>query len=324
MASARDGVLAGLARLLVTGVLPVVWLAGCGSVESDVPSDDRLPVFVGVPPTSYLVEQIGGPHVKVDVVIGPGQGPHTYEPTPRQILALGRAKVFFTVGLPMETVILGKVRQNNERLQVIDVTCGIDKRPADGLCCDQPGDDGHHHATELEETDPHVWLAPRLLAVEAENIAEALYRADPAHRLEYEQNLAALLERLDALDRRVQRMLAPYGGRSFYVFHPSFGYFADAFGLKQHAIEAGGQSPTPRQLQALIDQARADGVTTVFVQPQFDPRGARVVAEALGGRVVSIDGLGKDVIANIEDIATKIETAMKESPPERHSKRGVR
>ena len=108
-------------------------------------------------------------------------------------------------------------------------------------------------------------------------------------------------------------MLAPYRGRSFYVFHPGFGYFADAYGLKEEAVEAGGQSPTPKQLRALIEKARAEGVKTVFVQPEFDPQSAQVVADAIGGQVVPINGLGKNVIADIEDIAAKIEKAMRES-----------
>ena len=317
MACAKDCVLGRLARPLVAGFLLAICLAGCGSIESDAPSDGRLSVFVGVPPMAYLVEQIGAHHVKVDVLVRPGQGPHTFEPTPQQILALGRAKIFFTVDLPMETVLLHKVREGNRRLQVVDVTRGIDKREADALCCEHPGHDGHHGATEPDKSDPHVWLSPRLLAIEAETIAEALCQADPAHQRDYQRNLAALLDRLDAADRRVREMLAPYRGRSFYVFHPGFGYFADAYGLEQNAVEAGGRAPKPKQLRALIQKARADGVTTVFVQPQFDPRSARVVAEALGGQVVSIDGLGKDVVANIEDIATKIEVAMKDTPPKK-------
>ena len=305
----------------IAGVLLAVCLVGCGSIESNAPSDDHLSVFVGVPPMAYLVEQIGAHHVEVDVLVRPGQGPHTFEPTPQQILALGRAKMFFTVDLPMETVLLHKVREGNRRLQVVDVTRGINKRPADALCCEHPGHDDHHRVAEPHKSDPHVWLSPRLLALEAETIAEALSQADPTHQQEYKRNLAALLDRLDAADRRVRGMLAPYRGRSFYVFHPGFGYFADAYGLKQDAVEVGGRAPTPKQLRALIDKARADGVTTVFVQPQFDPRSARVVAEALGGHVVSIDGLGKDVVANIEDIATRIQAAMKDSLPGRHRER---
>ncbi len=110
--------------------------------------------------------------------------------------------------------------------------------------------------------------------------------------------------------RRIQKMLEPYRGRSFYVFHPGFGYFADAYGLKQEAVEAGGRSPTPKQLRVLIEQVQADGVKTIFVQPQFAPQSAQVVAEAIGGKVVPINGLGKDVVRNLEDIAEEDRTSV--------------
>jgi zinc transport system substrate-binding protein len=151
-----------------------------------------------------------------------------------------------------------------------------------------------------------------LLKTLAENIAAALAVADPSHRRDFERNLAALIDRLDALHRRIQRTLAPYRGRSFYVFHPGFGYFADAYGLRQEAVEAGGHSPTPPELRTLIERARADGIKAIFVQPQYAPQSAQVVAEQIGGRVVVINGLAKDVLADIEDIATKVAAAMKE------------
>ena len=296
----------------------LVLIAGCISSRTHAPAETRLRVFVGIPPLAYLVEQIGGEHVTVDVLVPPGQDPHTFEPTPQQILALGRATIFFKIDMPFETVLLERVREGNDRLKIVDVTRGVKKRIMDAPCCGPTADHGHGQETEHGEPDPHVWLSPPLLKIQAENIASALRQADPSHRAAYQKNLATLLARLDAVDRQIRRRLAPYRGRSFYVFHPSFGYFADAYGLKEKAVEAGGQSPTPQELRTLIEQARDEGVTTIFVQPQFDPRGAQIVADALGGKVVPINGLGENVIEDIEDIATKIETALNGSSPRRH------
>jgi zinc transport system substrate-binding protein len=164
--------------------------------------------------------------------------------------------------------------------------------------------------------DPHVWLAPPLLTMMAANVAKGLCDADPAHDREYRQNLEAFMRRLDALHKQIQRQLAPYRGRSFYVFHPGFAYFADAYGLKEEPIQVGGQAPTPKELGALIAKAKAEGVKTVFVQPEFDPQSVQVIADALGGQVVTINGLGENVVADIEDIAVKIETAMRTSVPQ--------
>jgi zinc transport system substrate-binding protein len=180
----------------------------------------------------------------------------------------------------------------------------------DAPCGEPAGQHEHEIETPGGELDPHVWLAPLLLKTQARNIAAELCLADPAHERDYRQNLAALVERLEAVDRRIRGMLAPYSGRSFYVFHPGFGYFADAYGLKQETVEAGGRTPAPKQLRLLIEQARKDGVKTVFVQPEFAPQSAQVVAEAIGGKVVPLNGLAKDMAGNLEDIAMKVKAAL--------------
>jgi zinc transport system substrate-binding protein len=301
-------------RLLAKYVaMLLLLLGGCGANPADRAIDDRLPVFAGIPPLAYLVEQIGGEYVKVDVLVQPGQDPHTFESSPQQIFALGRAAIFFKVDMPFENVLLRKVLEGNPRLTVVDTTRGIKKRPMETPCRDQSAGDDHDHEAEAGEPDPHVWLSPPLLMTEAENIAAGLCQVDPTHKRAYQRNLAVLVKRLKAVHQRIEKMLTPYRGRSFYVFHPGFGYFADAYGLKQEAVEAGGHAPAPKQLQVLIEKAHADRVTTIFVQPQFSPQSGQVAAETLGGKVVPINGLGKNVIEDIEDIAVKVETAMKTS-----------
>ncbi len=294
--------------------IAVLFAAGCRPVAENGPPDGRLPVFAGIPPLRYLVEQIGGKHVNVGVLVQPGQDPHTFEASPQQVVALGRAAVFFKVGMPFETVILEKVREGNKRLAVVDTSEGIEKLPLVGPACEKSGHDGHV-VYSADELDPHVWLSPPLLKTMAANIAEGLCQADPAHAKDYRRNLSSLDRRLDTLDQEVKRRLAPYRGRTFYVFHPGFAYFADAYGLKEEAVQVGGQMPAAKQLLALIEQARAEGVKTVFVQPEFDPQSVQVVADALGGQVVQINGLAENVIADIEDIAVKVEKAMRESRP---------
>jgi zinc transport system substrate-binding protein len=282
----------------------MLFAVGCGPAAEESPRGGRLAVFAGIPPVRYLVEQIGGRHVNVGVLVQPGQDPHTFEASPQQVVALGRAVVFFKIDMPFETTVLEKIQEGNERLVIVDVAKNIKKLPLVGPCCEE----GDHD----DELDPHVWLSPPLLKTIAANIADGLCQADPPHAKDYRRGLSLLSRRLDALDRQVRRKLAPYRGRTFYVFHPGFAYFADAYGLKEEAVQLGGQMPTGRHLFALVEKAKADGVKTVFVQPEFDPQSAQSVADALGAQVVQINGLAENVIADIEDIAVKIERAMRE------------
>jgi zinc transport system substrate-binding protein len=276
------------------------------SVGEQDSGDARAPqieAFAGIPPLACLAQRIGGSHVHVRVLVEPGQDPHIFQPSPRQVLALSKAKLLFKSGMPFESRLVEKVTQHNPHLIVVDATEGIHERPMT-----EEEDDDHQHAGA---PDPHVWLAPPLLKVMAGNVAAALARADPAHAGAYQENLAGVTAELDALHARIARVLAPYRGQSFYVFHPAFGYFGDTYGLKQEAVENEGRPPTPRQLRALIHKARSENVKIIFLQPRFDARSAQAVADVLGGAVVPLDPLAWDVVKNLQDVAGKIEQALK-------------
>ncbi len=297
------------ARIICGACIAVVGLsAGCGQNPPDRPADGRTEAFAGIPPAAYLVEQVGGRHVRVEVLVEPGQDPHSFQPTPRQVSALSRAGMFFRVGMPFENALVEKLRRGNPRMKIVDCAAGVEKRTMD----QSRGRSDHDHSGHDGMTDPHVWLSPALLKVLASNVSAALAEADPEHAEDFRRNLKELRRRIDAADERIEKKLAPYRGRTFFVFHPSFGYFADAYGLKQEAISPGGHAPTPKQLQALIELARAAGAGAIFVQPQFDPHGPRTVAEAVDARLVEIDPMAKDVLRTMEDFAEKLEQGFSE------------
>ena len=160
--------------------------------------------------------------------------------------------------------------------------------------------------------DPHIWLSPPLLARLARNTAMALAAADPEGREQYQANLESYLERARATDRRIAALLAPLEGAPLFVFHPAFGYFADTYGLVQIAVETEGKEPSPRALTALIKHARQAGARVIFVQPQFDRKSAEAVAQGIGGAVVPLDPLARDVLANLEAMASAVDDALRE------------
>ena len=262
----------------------------------------KIPVFAGIPPLAWLVQRIGGPWVEVGVLVSPGQNPHVFQPSPRQVLAVKKAALLFKIGMPFESRLVDLLQSRHRRTTVVDATDGIDKLPLADECEDEAAAPG--------QRDPHVWLAPRNLKIMAANVAAALEKAAPAHAADFRRNRAALDEDLDRLDASLRRALRPFRGQTFYVFHPAFGYFADAYGLRQKAVESEGKSPTPRQLLALIKQARAEGVKIIFLQPQFGGRSAEAVAKSIGGVVVAMDPLAADVIENLDDVAKKIRSAL--------------
>ena len=308
--------------LLVMSFVPVVGLA------------EPLRVFASVVPIQTFVERIGGQHVDARVMVRPGFSPHTYDPTPQQISALAGAVLYVRTGVPFEKAWMARIRSANPAMQVLDVRDGIDLRELEAHSHDEPDHDtGHHeepghdhahgtharhdhddaHAAEHEdghEQDPHVWVSPRLARHMVGRIRDKLAELDPAHAADFARNHDAFVAELDALDRDLRALLDPLPNRRFMVFHPAWGYFADTYGLTQVPIEREGKEPGARALVALIDQAKEDKVKVVFVQPQFDKRRARQVAQAIGGAAIAVDPLAADYVDNLRRVGREFAQAL--------------
>lgn len=265
----------------------------------DAEADEPIRVFVSILPQAQLVEKIGGERVEVSVLVQPGQSPATYSPTPKQLAELSKAKLFVRVGVPFEQGFIEKVRETYTKLKIVDQRDNVQLLRS----CDHDHDHG--------EVDPHIWLDPRRLKVQAQTVAKALVEAEPERLEEFNANLLKLIAELEALDKRIERVLAPSKGQALLVYHPAYGYFADSYGLRQVAVEAGGKEPGARQLAGIIDQARKIKAKVVFVQPQFSKKSAELVAEAIGGTVVPMDPLARDVLSNLENMAKTVAQSLK-------------
>ena len=314
-------------RLVVVIALPLV--VGLGCRDGSNATSDKLAVAVSVAPQAWLVEQIAGDRADVLTVVEPGQSPHTYSPAEAQVSRLMRSAVYFRVGVPFEDGQWFHALQAMGKVPVVDMRRGITLRELpfhvhhdehehgehvhdddghDDHSHDNHGHDDHtHHASEQ---DPHIWLSPRLLKVQAQVVAETLSEIDPEHQSEYEANLKAFCQRVDEVDAALRKKLKPFAGRSFFVFHPAWGYFADEYGLKQVPVEIQGKEPSDQEMTALQQQARAAQATVVFVQPQISSRSAEAVAQAIGGRVETLDPLAGDVLANLQKVADALCKAM--------------
>ncbi len=257
----------------------------------------KIKTFVSILPQACFVERIGGPYVEVGVLVGPGQSPATYEPTPKQMAKLARSRLYFRIGTPFEKAFIPKISDTYKNLKVIDTRKGIKLRY-------------FKRSRDSQAPDPHIWLDPKLVKIQAENICNALVYSDPAHTAEYKGNLQVFQADLDRVDAKIATTLAPLKGSKFYVFHPAFGYFGDSFGLTQVAVEIEGKSPSAKQLVDLIKRAKKDNVKVIFVQPQFAEKNARVVAEAIGGAVVPMNPLARNYLKNLEHMAAAIKDAL--------------
>lgn len=254
-------------------------------------------VFVSILPQAYFVERIGGSYVDVNVLVGPGHSPATYEPTPKQMAKLEKSQVYFRIGTPFEKGFIGKISGMFKNLQIADTRQDVPFRYFET-------------SSGKDVPDPHIWLDPKLVKIQADTIYTTLRKIDPAHEETYKMNVRAFKNDLDAIDAKIEKILAPIRGETIYVFHPAFGYFCDSYGLKQIAVEVEGKEPSPKQLSHLISQAKKDGVKVIFVQPEFSTKNAGVIAQAIGGAVVPMDPLARDYLKNLDVMANLIKEGL--------------
>lgn len=252
-------------------------------------------VFVSIPPQAYFAETIGGDRINVEVLVKPGQDPHMFEPTPKQIARLTGASLFFRIGIDIENVLVPRIESMMNSLTIVDCTNGILLRE---IQIDEHEHDGGK--------DPHIWLSVRNASRIAEVILYALIDMDPAGKQYFTERYNGLLGELESLYAKNVKIFAPVKDKTMFVFHPAFGYFADEYGLTQVAVEREGSEPSARQLAQFIEHAKEHKARVIFVQPQFSSKSAEAVAQAIDGKVVPIDPLAYDYIENLERMARAV------------------
>ena len=298
--------------VLFRTLLIVALAAGMTIMSADgLHADDKIPVYVSILPQQYFVQQIGKNLVDVQVMVPPGASPATYEPRPAQMKALGQTKLYFSIGVPFESVWLKKFTDINSTMAVVQTDDGIQKRFMKNHVCEETVSrpaDGHEHTEHIP--DPHIWLSPPLVMLQVRNILVGLQRIDPAHRAAYDENYRSFIQKLVVLDEQLRRLFADTPNKPFMVLHPAWGYFAQAYGLSQIPIETEGKDPKPAQLGKLIDFARQNELKIILAQPQSSARFADQVAQAVNGKVVYADPLSPEWENNLLEVARKIKTTL--------------
>ena len=295
---------------------------------------EPLRVFVSIVPQLECVRRLAGDWVEAEALVPPGASPETYAPGPRQMSALGRARLLVLIGAPFERSLVRKVRGAFPGVELLDATPGMAFRV---MQADEASAHAHHHEEEDDEDDdgdedghgeegggheeeghhvchghgegdhdPHVWLSPLNMVVHARHVARALGRLLPSRAAAIGERLAAYCAELEALDAELRRSLAARPVRDVVVFHPAFGYLLERCGLRQRVIELGGREPTGRHLGTVIRWARRRRVDCIYVQPQFSVSSASVIAAEIGGKVMVLDPMPHPYLEGMRRLARQL------------------
>lgn len=290
--------------ILLLTVLTLILSACTPKQQEAVQQNSSQPVIaVSILPQQTFIEHIAGDLVTVLVMVPPGQSPATYEPTMQQMQQLSEAEAYLSIGMPFEDAFIPVIRQNLPDLPVIATDETTEKRyfiSSHEEEEEEEEDDDHGH--EHGAVDPHIWMSPLNVILQAEIITETLVSIDAENEAIYHEGLREFTRELTELDGELEDQLKGLEGTALLVYHPSFGYFADRYGLTQIAVEVGGKEPSPREIENLIRIADEQQVSMVFVQPEYSRKSAQVIADAIGAELVTIAPLDVSYMENLRTI----------------------
>jgi len=319
-----------LYEITITAFLSLgLFFTACQSPNQNQITDEGPLVTVSILPQVFFVERIADDSLRVNVMVSPGDEPHTYEPTPEQMRQLSNSQVFFSIGVEYEENWIPRFKDVNPNLTIVDSASGIERIPmgdhhhhhdeedhdheADGedLHQDENGEDHHHdHEEEGENLDPHVWLSPENGKIIASNVLESLIALIPEKESDLQENYNELIAEIDTLDAAIEASLSGLPQRTFMVFHPAWGYFAEQYDLEQIPVQVGGQEPSPSELTKLIDLAREEEIRVIFIQPGFDSTSVEAIAEEIDAQIAEVDPLARNWLENLNTVSETFAAAL--------------
>jgi zinc transport system substrate-binding protein len=257
-------------------------------------------LLVSVAPHKFFVERIGGDTVDVELMVPAGASPHTFEPTPKQMLRASRADMWLQIGEGFEPRATKALKSHHSEMILVDLRKGID------LITDSNSDGGHCHCCSSASgscEDPHFWLSLRQAKQQAKTIADALSARYPLHEKLYRSRLQLFLGELEKLDLELTSLLKPLKGKTIMVSHPAYAYFCRDYDLKQLSVEFEGKDPTPQQLTRILNKARQEKIKRIYIQVQYNSKGAKLIAKEIGAEVVTLNPYAENYLENMREIA---------------------
>jgi ABC-type Zn uptake system ZnuABC Zn-binding protein ZnuA len=281
--------------------LAVTVLTGC-TRESDrhrnpADEDGRIAVAATIFPIADVIRQIGGDRVRVTTLLGAGQSPHGFEPTPAQIEEIANSRLLVIVGLGLDDwarrSAMASGRHPPTILDLGAALVGTASRPAPQSTGPAAAVDGHDDDHDHGGTDPHIWLDPIEMIRVTAAIVQAMQEIDPAGGAGYAANGLRFDAALRDLDRLCRQRLAGLRCREFVTLHAAFGHFAARYGLKEISIRhADAEEGSPKQFERVVAFIKQNKVKFIFAEPQFPTDRLDAIAKQTGVGVDRLDPLG--------------------------------
>lgn len=287
--------------LLVLMIIVITSITGCDKTVDE----DKVNIAVSIVPQEAFVKAVGGDLVNVVTMIPPGYSPANYEPSPKQLIDLSESQVYFSIGVATESAnILSRLNTFNSEIKIVSLSNKVDDvYPPIFL-------EGHHHDSDSNDDheeeklrDPHIWLSPKRVIVMIEVIRDELILLDSENEDIYRKNANHYITKLNKLNEEIIEIFNGIEDRSFIMYHPALGYFADDYNLDMYVIESDGKEPMFKKIQEVIDTANNENINIIFYQKEFDSQQAETIASGIDGKTIEVAPLSGDYIENLKSIA---------------------
>lgn len=275
-------------------LLLVIMLLLVGCTEK-ININDKLTVATSIPPVAQFIEKVCKDKVDIITLLPNGASPETYEPTFKDKQALYNAKLFFSIGVPMEENSI--IPSLNEDIKNIELYKTVNEHYSDLY------DDKHR--------DPHIWLSIKRAKIIVDIIANEMSVIDAANADFYKTNAAEYIKELNILETEIKNIFKSKQNRKFIVFHPAFNYFAEDFELYSYSLEEHGKETTAKNLSLMIDFAKKENIKTVFYQAEASAKIPETFANEISGNAMKLYPLAYNYCENLKSMANQIAKAMK-------------
>ncbi len=274
---------------IILGYLTVDRMGTEGGVNPVNP-EDKIGVVVSIAPEVEFVKAVGGDKVDVTLMVPSTADVHTYEPLPYQLSKVSSAQMYVMVGsqVEFENNYMDKLRASNPSMLVVNSSEGIQFIPS----TEEGGD---------EILDPHIWTSPRNAKLMVNNIYEGLVEVDPKDKDYFQKNRDEYLTKLDELDKNTTELLKNKT-KPILIYHPSFAYYAKDYNLTMKGVMINDEEPSPQRMAMMVDTARENNITVVYVEPQYDPKFMQTIASQIGAEILFVNDLDENYLENMKNV----------------------
>jgi len=288
-------------------------------------------IGISIVPQETFIKAITGDAYEVVTLIPPGSSPATHQPSIKTLQKLSDAELYFSVGVPTEKSNITPMLKEYDHLKIISLAEKVDEiypprffgakdeHDHEEEAHDEHAHDDHDHSDEAthdndhddhdeeatddehddhnhEGRDPHIWLSPKRAIAMVEIMTEELIKTYPDDEDLFIENSENYIKAIEGLDEYIQERVKAVQTIDFIIYHPSYGYLADDYGLNMIEIEYDGKEANINELNRIIELANEKNINTIYYQEEMSVKQAKIVANELNGQVVKLTPLNSDYI----------------------------